>query len=182
MGRDKATLVLGRESAVVRLVRVLQACSDDVMVVGRREGPFAADIRVLEDEVPGLGAIGGIITGLRAARHPRAWIVACDMPFVDASLLSYLARAIGGAYAAMPRSSIGGYEPLCALYSVRLLPTLEAMVSHGENAVQGIPRQADVRIVEETELVSAGVDPRRLFNMNTAADYEEALRLVSVLG
>jgi molybdenum cofactor guanylyltransferase len=64
--------------------------------------------RVVVDEVPGLGPLGGIIAGLKAATHEACAVVACDIPDIDAALLRRLARAAASAEIAVPGTRRAG--------------------------------------------------------------------------
>src|SRR5881628_684146 len=71
MGRPKAALVLGDETMLARQVRLLKSVSRSVAVVGRLAGfeglearglgsAPGGDVRLLPDEFPGRGPLGGI--------------------------------------------------------------------------------------------------------------------------
>ncbi len=182
MGEDKALIELAGESVIARILRQLRDCCDDAYIVGDRPDRFIdLPARVLPDDRPGLGAIGGIATGLRVAGEGIVVCVACDMPFVDADLMRLLIGAVGsadGAIVETPR----GYEPLCAAYRADILDRLLDMIREDELAAQSIARRMDLTSVDEAALVAAGMDSRRLFNMNTPDDLEQARELALVLG
>ena len=43
---------------------------------------------VVRDEVEGLGPLGGILAGLKAARNEACLVIACDIPEIEALLAS----------------------------------------------------------------------------------------------
>ena len=68
------------------------------------------------DRVPDSGPLGGLDAALAAARDDRLVVVACDMPFVTASLFAHLLAQTQDADAVVPRTE-RGYHPLCAAYT-----------------------------------------------------------------
>lgn len=116
------------------------------------------DARVIADDEPGLGPLGGIATALAAANGLDIVVVAWDMPFVPAALLAELRRRSEGADAVVPVHD-GKREPLCAWYSGEALPLCRALLASGERRAsalaEALPR---VRWMDARELESLG-DP-----------------------
>jgi molybdopterin-guanine dinucleotide biosynthesis protein A len=182
MGADKALIDLAGESVVSRILRQLRECAHETYIIGDRPERFTdLGAPVLSDDIPGLGVIGGIATGLRAAEEGIVVCVACDMPFVNAELMRHLVGAVGAADGAIIRTP-HGYEPLCAVYRTDILPAVKAMIREGDLAAQAIARRMDLTTVEEADLAASGLDARRLFNMNTPDDLDEARELALILG
>jgi molybdopterin-guanine dinucleotide biosynthesis protein A len=182
MGVDKALIDLAGESVMSRILRQLNPCCNDVYIVGDRPDRFIGlSACVVPDDRPGLGVIGGIATGLRMAGAGIVVCVACDMPFVDADLIRLLIASVGSADGAIVQTP-RGYEPLCAAYRADILDRVLGMIRENELAAQSIARRMDLNAVDEAALLAAGLDPRRLFNMNTPDDLERARELALVLG
>ncbi len=139
--------------------------------------PDAADwragLRVERDVVPGLGALGGILTAV--AHAAPVLCVAWDMPFVPAALLRELAAGLAAADAVLPESdSRRGLEPLCAAYGPACAPAIRAAVARGDRRAIGF--HADVRVARlGRERVLQYGDPGVVFfNVNTPADLGRA--------
>ena len=140
--------------------------------------PDAVDWRpglaVFADVVPGMGALGGILTAVETLG--AAVCVAWDMPFVPAALLRDLAGGLAYADVVIPESggSPRGVEPLCAAYGPACAPAIRAALARGDRRAIGF--HAGVRV---TRLPAARVlmygDPDVLFfNVNTAEDLQHA--------
>ncbi|MBM3306267.1 MAG: molybdenum cofactor guanylyltransferase, partial [Candidatus Aminicenantes bacterium] len=125
--------------------------------------------RVIVDEVPGLGPLGGIIAGLKAAANDACAVVACDIPDIDIPLLRSLAGAAASAEIAVPRDPEGRYEPLFAVYRRPIVPAVEALLRSGERSVLPLYDLCRTSVVD----LEAG---RRLTNLNTRADYQNYLK------
>lgn len=187
-GAPKAFASVGGVPIVRRVLRALREATPDVAVMASDAAAFAAlGIPVHPDEVPALGALGGVRTALQradAAGRPGALCVACDLPFVSGGLLRELvARAGDGADAVVPESQgRRGVEPLCAFYSVRALPAVVAMLAAGERrAAELVTRIQTVRL--PLDEVRRFGDPAVLFlNVNTPDDHRRALDAARAAG
>jgi molybdopterin-guanine dinucleotide biosynthesis protein A len=143
--------------------------------------PPGTDLAWLEDDVPGEGPLGGLLTALRAAGDRDALVLAGDMPFVSQAFLRHLVFS-----ADLHRRSFdiivprwGPYlEPLHAIYSPSCLGRLrELRTLHGTLSGRRVTDLfTDLRVTEimETEIRLFG-DPRTLFlNLNTPEDLARA--------
>lgn len=178
MGRDKASLDFGGKPLASHMVAELQRGASEVFVVGNGSERYAANgVASLSDAVDGVGPIGGILAGIRAMSSDVGFVIACDMPFLTAELLAFVADRIGADEDGVMVRADNGIEPLCAAYRKRLATRLEAMIRDGETAARAVTRWARIAFVDSEELEQHGFHKRSWFNMNTPQDYERALRL-----
>ena len=178
MGRDKLPLTLGGVPLVARVCHALDPVCEELLVVGGSEPPLPSHVRRVPDLRPCLpGPLAGIEAGLHAARHPRVFVAAGDMPFlpeeVVRSLLGRLARR--RAPAVVPRCG-GRLHPLCAAYDRdATLPAVSAALDRGVRAVREVVGALPgVLYVEEPELRAFGDPERFLTNVNSPEDLERA--------
>ena len=89
MRRDKTELAVGGVPVMERILNALnEAGAFETLVVGGRPERFDAySVRVVSDDPPGFGVVGGIAAGLSAMRGDAALTVGCDMPFLTGELL-----------------------------------------------------------------------------------------------
>lgn len=133
---------------------------------GRLGGP----VRVIADFPRGRGPMAGIVAGLRTARTPLAWVLACDLPLVPPALGGRLLEQLtsdGEAWdAAVPRGD-GRRQPLCAAYRREsAAEAARACLDEGAEAVFEWLDRLRVRILEEPELADLGEPRRLLLNVN----------------
>jgi molybdopterin-guanine dinucleotide biosynthesis protein A len=183
LGRNKALERIGDMTLIERVVDRIAAVSTEVLVVVASPTqaaalPLPADVRVVSDRYPGCGSLGGIFTGLSASHDPWVFLVACDMPFLDASLIRRLMAMRRGVDAVVPFLD-GRPEPLHALYSKACLEPMERMLQTG--LLKIAPLFETVRVRYADERIINRIDPqhRSFFNVNSPADVEEALGLLS---
>ena len=185
LGRDKAAETFHGETLIRRVMRRASAAvgSADVVVVIADDGQRSrtpADIphRLVLDALPGSGTLGGIYTGLQAARNEWALVVACDMPFLSAPLLRYMTGLRDGVDAVVP--TIGGRpEPTHALYSRRCIPAISQRLQAGQLKAAGFLDLVRVRYVDEDE--ARRFDPELLsfFNVNRPEDLARAVEIAA---
>jgi molybdopterin-guanine dinucleotide biosynthesis protein A/molybdopterin converting factor small subunit len=120
---------------------------------------------------PGVeGPIAGIIAA-QAAHPDAAWLVlACDLPFLDASTLDLLiaSRAPDADATAFRSSHDGLPEPLCAIYEPRAAAGIAAHIAGGRNCPRKFLINANTRLLDQP-------NPRALDNVNTLDEYASAM-------
>src|SRR5208282_3537558 len=169
---------------LARMIELMRSFTDEVRVVaapGKYEN-FEAEI--VEDLWPGNGPLGGIVTALRHTQESEQnceWnvIVSCDMPFLTAEWMKFFAeRSTKSAAEVVLPHSAHGPEPLCASWRTVAVATLQPAFERGVRKVtQGISLLR-AEVLDERDWKRFDSAGRLFWNMNTAADYEEARRIV----
>ncbi len=172
-GKDKALVDVEGQPLAARIVDRLRGVSDDVLLVGNRLHRFQGlSARLVTDEITGWGALGGMWTSLRQARHPLVFVCACDMPFVDPAVVRFLADLSDGYDVVIPR--LGGIlQPTHAVYHRAVLPAIERLIATGDRCPLNFLPDVRLRTVSEDEI--APIDPqlRSFFNINRPRDWEQ---------
>jgi molybdopterin-guanine dinucleotide biosynthesis protein A len=174
MGTDKAFVQLDGRTLLERALKLAAAVAAEVYIVGSKQ-KFATFGRVIEDEFPNHGPLGGIHAALRASDTDCNLILAVDMPFVESRFLEYLLeRALRtGAVVTVPRAG-GGWQPLCAAYRRPFSDVAEPALRAGRNKIDPLFAQVEVRVVEEAELLQHNFALDMFRNLNTPAELEKA--------
>jgi molybdenum cofactor guanylyltransferase len=183
-GRDKALVELAGKPMLARMIELTREVSVKVRVVAA-PGKYADfGTEIVADQWPGEGPLGGIVTALANTwEHEPAceWniIVSCDMPFLSPDWMAYLAaRATKSAAQVVVPHSSHGPEPLCACWRTDAVATLRPAFESGLRKVtQGISLLR-AEVLDERDWKRFDSAGRLFWNMNTAADYEEARRIV----
>ena len=175
-GVNKGTLPFGNAEIVDRQLEALRAVASMVFVVGPDAPAWSVrGLTVVPDDVPGMGALGGIYTAIVHSPCDRTLIVACDMPFLSADVLERMA-AIEGADLVIPKSA-RGHEPLCAIYTRACLPDIRARMARGALEARTLPQGLRIAEIGPDML---GMDERLFVNVNTPHDYERAKGLIEL--
>lgn len=179
LGVSKASVTVGGVPLIERVLDQLSQVSDDVIVVTNdAEACGSLSVKVVRDVWPGKGTLGGIYTGLQAARHERALVTGCDMPFLDVRLLRFMILLSEDYDVVMPNLD-GLLEPLHAVYSKASLEPIERLLQAGDLRIVHFLPEVRVRYVDRAEV--AILDPQLLsfFNVNTPEDLQRAEELAS---
>jgi molybdenum cofactor guanylyltransferase len=170
-GQDKSRLVVEGRTIIVRQLEILQRVASPVFVVGPDPARFdELHLAVHPDIIPNAGALGGIYTALVSAPTERVLVVACDLPYLHAGVLSRLvtlAERHDVAWVETPR----GAEPLLACYHRSAAPKVLARIESGQLKAADLASALDVAVLGPTELEAFGPTDRLLANVNTAEDY-----------
>jgi molybdopterin-guanine dinucleotide biosynthesis protein A len=148
-GVQKALLAApdGTGTLVARLIRLGHAAGLEVVLLGEAVlGDHAPGITQLPDFAADVGPLAGLASLLRHAAARPALCLACDLPWVDAALLSRLATEQPAAMVLAPRAPQSGkWESLFARYdSPRVAPLLTAALAQGERSFQGLFQRLNV--------------------------------------
>jgi molybdopterin-guanine dinucleotide biosynthesis protein A len=183
-GLDKARAELNGETMLMRMCKLVNDVTKSVSVIAPfgRYAEFAE--RIVKDQWPGEGPLGGIITALmdaRARNHERVWclIVGCDMPFLTREWLTYLKdRALASPAVVVAPQSPLGLEPLSACWHTDATAKLQYAFENGTRKVTEAMKRVSMEIVEGKDWARFDKADRLFWNMNTPAEYEEARRIL----
>ncbi len=174
-GAVKSALTIGGLSILDRQLAVLRTVADPVFAVTSADGPRVDGLEHAADRFPNHGALGGIYTAIVASPRDRTVVVACDLPFLNAPFIEYLAGI--DADLVIPRTA-RGREPLMAVYSRRCAESIRKRLERGALEAKVLPE--DVKVAEIGPEVLRTFDPDGLLfvNVNTPHDYERANQLL----
>lgn len=165
MGSDKALLEVEGVALARRTADVLAASGADPIVAIGGDGDALGRLGlvVVADRWPGEGPLGGIVTALDhfSATAERVLVVACDLPALDAPLLSALIHT--ATEADLVLASSGRLEPLVGVWTIApCLVALQRCIERGERAVH--------RALTELRVEAVAVTPALLVNANHPED------------
>jgi molybdenum cofactor guanylyltransferase len=183
-GRDKALAEVGGTPMLERMIELLRRVPMHVTVIASPGKYAACGAQIVQDQWPGEGPLGGIITALEDAAQSVArpeWnlMVSCDMPFLTREWLVFLSEraAKSKAQVVLPYSAHGP-EPLCAFYRTDAAGALRAVFETGVRKVTEGLKHVATEVLDEADWKRFDSAGRLFWNMNTAADYEEARRIL----
>ncbi|TKB53438.1 MAG: molybdenum cofactor guanylyltransferase [Nitrospira sp.] len=180
MGEDKRHLAVGEQTLLERGLEVLQSIFREVLVVIAQDSTLLRiDARVVRDLVPDCGSLGGLYTGLTQATTPYIFVAACDMPFLNQTVIAQFTNRRATADIVIAKLD-DRLHPMHALYSKRCLPALEQMIRARQLKIQEIVSQSSLRVryVTEADLLTIDHSGHSFYNVNTMADLEAARSLL----
>jgi molybdenum cofactor guanylyltransferase len=182
-GRDKALVEFAGEPMLARMIELMKNSVQEVKVVAARGKYNDFETEIVEDRWPGEGPLGGIVTALLRTqeREPACeWnmIVSCDMPFLTVDWMKHLAgRAAKSPADVVLPHSVHGPEPLCACYRTGAALRLRDVFEAGVRKVTEALKQVETEVLDERDWKRFDSAGQLFWNMNTAADYDEARRM-----
>lgn len=184
MGRDKALVSFLGQTLIERVYHRVQELAAEVVVTTSNPDILQGlGARLVVDRLPGRGALGGLFTALHTAAYPYVAVVACDMPFISAGLLSHQLELLvtEKCDAVIPKTSVGS-EPFHAVY--RRATCLKAV----QRALQLDNWRVDswfgsVSVVYVAPRVIRRYDPHQVafWNVNTPDELHRSEELAKVL-
>jgi molybdopterin-guanine dinucleotide biosynthesis protein A len=176
MGTAKALLPFDGVPLIVHLTAALLPRFAEVIVVaapGQELPPL--DARVVRDEVPYQGPVGGICRGLEAAVRDLCFVTPADAPFPDFALIAHLVALAPGYDAIVPRWR-GRLQPLHAVYRRAVLPGFRDRLARGELRLADAIDALHTLHVADDEIRRFDSGGLTFVNINTPAEYRDALR------
>ena len=173
-GLRKDALTIGGERIIDRQLAALREVADPIFAVSSTTVDPEANLPVVRDLFPDHGTLGAIYTAIASSPSERTLIVACDLPFLSAAFLAYLAGV--DADLVIPRST-RGYEPLCAVYSRACAEPIRLRLARGQLKASVLPEGVKVAEIAPEMLAAYDVDGLLFVNVNTPHDYERAQQL-----
>jgi molybdopterin-guanine dinucleotide biosynthesis protein A len=180
-GEPKALLEVGGRRIIERVLAAVAPAVDDVLIVTNTPDLYTfLGLPMIPDAYPDHGSLGGIFSGLAAAKGDAVFTVACDMPFLHPEVARLVVGRAGEADVVIPR--VGDMlETMHASYAKTCLPAMEARLREGRFKIIGF--FPDVRVVEIAEAdVARHRAPDVLFmNVNTPDELARARTLAAEL-
>lgn len=181
LGTDKRRLrVTSGRGLLEDTIDKVAPLADEVLVAIGNDAPAFADlgrprVRLVEDEQPGAGPLGGIVAGLAAARSDLVLVVACDLPRLNVALLGALLGMAEGCDLVVPRRQSGTLEMLLAVYRRTCLPSARARLARRRLRLAGLADELVaagrvVSFVEEDALRALDPGLASFYNLNTPDD------------
>ena len=136
MGQNKAELRLMGQTLLQRQIDKLHTLGiQDVMLSGAG-CPVLPGVRVIPDEYPGKGPLGGLHACLRAARNISCLVVSVDAPLIPAAALARLCRSHRVGVTVLRHGE--REEPLLGVYDRCAADSISALIDAGKYAVRAL--------------------------------------------
>ena len=165
MGSDKALLPYSGTTLIEYVARAVQEAAGAVAIIGdpQRYGGFG--YRVIADQIPGCGPLGGLHTALSISDTDWNVVAACDMPGISTEILFKLLDQASRTAAECVAAALEGSdpEPLCAVYHRKCLPAVTRALRDKRLKLKDL--------LQDLEVESVPADAVRIANVNTPAEW-----------
>lgn len=175
MGEDKGVVLLAGRPLVEHVLQRLQQVTDNIIIVTNNPTPYRfLNIQLIGDEIPGQGALSGLITALEASQTKIVALAGVDLPFMSPQVFhDLIARLERDVPLVLPEAA-GRWQPFHAVYRPALcLPVLRERFMAGEQGVIAALARLNPIVVDYNAA------PEPFFNINTPEDLHRAQRTIS---
>lgn len=180
----KAFLEVGGRTVLDRLLAVYRPLFSEIVISAREGADFASyGLPVAEDRFEARSSLTGIHAGLDAMTATHGFFAACDAPFLQPGLVERLLSEVSpDADVVIPMKEDGYREPLCAVYSKRCQPFIEAQLGRGDFKIIQFFEHVVVKEVPIARLQPGDPDQVSFFNVNSPDDLRQAERMATEMG
>lgn len=149
MTEDKSMLPIHGRPMIQYICEQLEGSFRETIISANDSGKYSfLGLRTVPDRKPGLGPLMGIASCLAATAFDLSFVVGCDIPEVDLSLVRRMIRAADGYDAVVPRAGNGLVEPLFAVYRKDLSHTAYDLLAAGRNRIRDLLDECKTRYFE----------------------------------
>ncbi len=170
---EKSLLQIGSSLLLEQVVKLLSNIFEELVLVTSKEEvkTHFPDLCIIEDRYKNCGPLGGIHAALEATNKEAIFIVACDMPRLNKSIICkqvemYLKNKPD---VLVPRH-IEGLEPLHAVYSRNCLSVIEKQLKNNIYSIRKFYDAVELKYFE-TERVLI----KHFYNINTQHDLKKVI-------
>jgi molybdopterin-guanine dinucleotide biosynthesis protein A len=171
----KAFIEIDGEKIIERNLRLLKSLFNEVFIVTNQPQYYSyLGVPMLGDVYDIRGPMTGIFTSLLCSSNRWVFVSACDMPFINRSLITYCASKTYNCDAVVPVYG-GMTEPLFAFYSKRLIDNMEKAIASGKKGLNDFLNTKRVKYISEDEIGELNLNAISFTNLNTPEDIENYL-------
>jgi len=178
--REKALMTINGKPLVTYVIKSLEKVVDEIIISVRdkAQGELLNSIlpgyKYAYDEFENKGPLSGILSGLTLCTNEFCFIAACDMPFINESVVKMLFSMSEVHDAAILRWDDGFLEPLHAVYRCKsMICESRRSIGFGENIILAPIFRIDVNYMSIETIRKIDPNLRTLININTPEDMEK---------
>jgi molybdopterin-guanine dinucleotide biosynthesis protein A len=176
--KNKALLKIGGRSIIECVIDAVSKVTENAVVIANSPEEFEhLGLPMFGDILPGSGSLGGIYTGLKVSKTHHNLVVACDMPFIQPHLLTFLINHSEGYDVVVPVTP-DGHHPTCAVYSRNCIKPIEAQIKTGNLRIASFFPHVKVNRLD-FDILCTYYNLNMFFNINTREDYLKALSIAA---
>ena len=167
MGENKAFIEIGGIPIINRIHTLFEKLFKEIIIVANQKELFLnLNSKIYSDLLPNRGVLGGIYTGLFFSSFQYSFCVACDMPFLNESVIQYLINNIQEYDVIVPKMK-DGLQPLHAIYSKSCLGPIKKIIDQGKFGIIDFYPEVRIKIIEEKEFYELDPMMKSFINVNT---------------
>ena len=167
---NKALLNYKEKKFIEHIIEAGKNYKEIIIISNNKEEYRGFNLRVVEDIYKGNGPLSGIHSALVNSTTDEVLCIACDMPLITEKTLNILGDYSGDYEVLIPRVS-ERLQPLCSIYSKKIIRNLEEAIKENNNKLQLLIKSLNYKIIEGNEEAKFIEDD--FLNINTEKEYSE---------
>jgi molybdopterin-guanine dinucleotide biosynthesis protein A len=175
MGFDKLFIKIRGKSLISLIVENMKKKFKKVYIISNDNNKFS-DFKskktiLIEDEIKGIGPIGGLYTGLKNTDTEYNFVISGDIPYIDLELINNLIKNIDNKHNAFIYKYKRNLYPLFGIYSIKIIKKIEKCIANKNYSMNNL-----LRIVK-TKVFPINDDKKEIsfINLNTKKDLDNFL-------
>jgi molybdenum cofactor guanylyltransferase len=169
IGKNKALLKYRNKTFIENIIEAGDSY-DEILIVSNTDVKVEnLNIRIVKDIFKEYGPMGGIHSALVNAKYEKVLCIACDMPLISKETLNRLGSEKEDYEVLVPVVD-RYFEPLCAIYSKRIIDKLELSIKNNQTKLQDFIKTLDYKVANEKYRIFKQDD---FYNINTLSEYEK---------
>lgn len=163
---NKAFAEIGGRQVINIIVDKFAGLFDEIIIISNEPQLYEQiGPHIYPDVYPRMGPVSGIHSGLYHARYDKAFVLGCDVPFINMELVEYMINKLGDYDSVVPE--IDSYlQPLSAVYSRKCLPVLTDCLESNRVKLIRIFEELNALVLPRYELEKFGIAEEIFLNVN----------------
>lgn len=167
MGRDKSFVELGGKPLITRVIALVSQLTLPIHIIANRPEAYQVfGLPVFTDVLADRSSLGGLYSAIYHSQTEYTLCVACDMPFLNPTLLNHLISMSTDYDATVPM--IGEHpQGLHAIYRKTCLTPMLRELEHNRLKIRDFYALVNTRWIDEATLRQCDAELKSFVNVNT---------------
>lgn len=181
MGFDKQFMKIQDKLILDILYETLKKEFEDVLVVTNKIYKYKnTGFRMKSDELPSMGPLSGMHSGLKASKSAYAYFIACDMPNINLDYIRFMKKKlIEKKSDACITKTNNGIEPFNAFYNISIINKVENLLKTNKKSMLSLVDSIDTLYIKEDEARAYSNNLEMFTNINTKEQLHKFLNAKS---
>jgi len=168
MGYDKSLIDYNGKPQAEYIYKMIEPLVDNIFISSREDQnstEHLQNLNYINDIIPNIGPLGGIISAMLKDRDSAWLVVACDLPFITKETIKQLIKKRNPFKTLTSFKGGRGFEPLIAIYEPKSFNALINGVTFSQYSIRKLLSGYDKNILDIG-------DSKELKNINRVSDLE----------
>ncbi|MGL5712171.1 MAG: molybdenum cofactor guanylyltransferase [Paraclostridium sp.] len=163
---NKAFLRYKEKSFIENIINAGRDFDEIIIIANDKKAYEKYNLKVVEDIFEDKGPLGGIHSALINSKYDKVLCIACDMPLIKREILNKMGRLNYEKDVLVPKVE-KRLQPLCAIYSKKLVDGIESDLKKNENKLQDFILSKDYKVID------INFNEDNFTNINTPDEYKQ---------